>query len=1654
MAELIGSTGRVVNVSDAVTQGLLRSILSEQIQIKEQKSKDKSESTNKLEKLLAKVTSIVEDLVDTVKQVEKHKKKDADRDKKTESKLQKTIIENTDALDKLKSPIDALKKSLDKIDLKGKGAGVANMGNVLAPLIKGFQESGQVLEGKVKKLFSKLPEFPKFKFNLEMPFKKWFEKPWTEKLLSVKGVIDKVFDKSNKILGGISNKIKSWGTGIVGWFKGLDFSGDIAEFKKNWMAWSSGLAGINWNGLFKSIGGDNLSKYSSAVSNAISSFATNIKNGAMAFLEPFQEAGKFFKSVAVNIKDGAMAFINPIIEGGKVIGNWVGKQFSDILSPIGRGIKGSWDAFKNIGNNTPLTGVAATEVSTEDMPLYESIKKSLAQERKDGTKQSKDLCKCICRCIQKIMGKLPDKKATKRTDDQTVKIKELTAKAIESMQKDTEKAEKKAANELKKKKSDDAKIAAGSGLIARSVGEFARLITTDSPFEAILIRTGRLVTNFTSGVASFIPVIGGGLSKIIEGSLTQFLDVFAIKFREEIDYFQGLRQTAFTGQGITRGGGQLGLDQIVSGNNEQQAQLNSYEVGLREVLATNQNITTVQRTQLNNLRRGIKEARTLNRVTTTGLNTASLLGSNAESTAEYFADMHQNLQMSANDIDRVASGLREVSRQTGITGDRLIGIAKNSEQFATNMRNAGTLTASAARNITSVLAQSSLTGTTQAAQRILGVLSGNLLAGDTDQQTTNLLLQSARSERARSAVLTGTALQDRGVVREIAQGMEAVIRQLTGGRDISDLSPQQRAAADATSRRAYNIGIQELQLAARNLLEGSRSFTERLASLQRLAPSVRDERRRTLEFDQLSEYINQFGNLLNTTDNLDQAFNNFNRDIRRTDSDFNETMRALNINMGSGQFNQAQLQQVLGRASENLNQRLSAANIRESITPESIAAALAEGPNRADRLRDLIQRFSDLNKQAEAARQANQDPISRISRSVIAIEAMLRQALNSGIGTLGVLTDKLLSEMANAPWLQEGINQIMSGDFSGFGRIFNGFTDAFSNFSSQTAPRLMQEIANTPGLNEFARSLMSGAVSLTSGITTSVTAIINSINSVATAINSLITQLTPLTSAITGLVSVANNILSWISGGGNNNPTWQSDVAAMAAGAAVGARFFGPLGGVVGTLTVGLMRLYDATNALAAAQTNSTNLNTNYANGIERLIRNNAELLRQGIENNLRGLSSNELINNFQDGLSMIANTTRRIAAREEIDNNQGIPGTRSLGDYLAADAYNRRNNTPTNLAAEHILQNINQFPAIQRYLQNSRDPNSSPLSQIQTILDSSIDRERASLNLLQTTQQQAQEVLQSIVASTPLMGNVTDQQRTAASLRLGQLRSQTGTLNAEQYLGPAYRNWLSSTLGLDQNTINSLSPEDITRLYNTMRNIASSNPLANTDVNANTADNVGFANSQNWQAFIQEAEARAQAIQQIRDLAPVLRNTLSPEVFAQQVAPYLAPSQDRTAAYNRISEMFRNRYGISLPPIPTGNAPGNMPQTPPVATAPATSAVATAPKTATEDQVRDKVEGTTIATQIDSPALRALADEGSEQNAQLARTNELLAQMLTAMEKMSGFLAPSNVAGQKKPRRINNDLIIDKSKEEFLDSSWGNGEFLQSAPVDIIPGD
>lgn len=313
-----------------------------------------------------------------------------------------------------------------------------------------------------------------------------------------------------------------------------------------------------------------------------------------------------------------------------------------------------------------------------------------------------------------------------------------------------------------------------------------------------------------TGVAGLISMMTGGFS------LMQTMFQGAVQ--DELDFMINMRQIAFQVHGIT--------------GSTRELQEEFQEVG-KVVAQTGHNLTAFQRQYVKNLKTGLKDRKAGISLTKSELNLSTMIGASVEETSGLFSKWHMQLGMNENQIAQVSREIQDVAKYTGITGDNLAKVVKDSEQFMKNMRDAGTLTEGAAGNVIGLLANAQKLGVEDQMKRLIEGGSSTVdLFKNANDQTKNLLFRIGALTDRTQDIRFGTIFQTRGGIKDMAKGLERVVEQYgVAMEDIPFLDPQTKGQINLAMEGAFGMELDEATRMFDTLDLMGKSFGERMSDL-------------------------------------------------------------------------------------------------------------------------------------------------------------------------------------------------------------------------------------------------------------------------------------------------------------------------------------------------------------------------------------------------------------------------------------------------------------------------------------------------------------------------------------------------------------------------------------------------------------------------------------------------------------------------------------------------------------------------------------------------------------------------------------------------------------------------------------------------------
>jgi len=310
-----------------------------------------------------------------------------------------------------------------------------------------------------------------------------------------------------------------------------------------------------------------------------------------------------------------------------------------------------------------------------------------------------------------------------------------------------------------------------------------------------------------------------GFGTMLAGGFNPVQTIFARAFTDQRKFTRNMRAVAYETQGITKETRGLQKEFAATG---------------KIAVQTGRSLSEFQEVWINNLRQGVKSQKEGLSVAKTSLHVAAMIGDENNAIAGTLRKWNMEMGLNANQMAQVGRNVQEVARWTGVTGEHLVKAVESSEKFVRNMRNAGTLSASATKQIMLMVAEAQKLGIGDQMETVLdAATSSTKFFLEASTQTKALLATAAGSVGEIAKLQTGELMQTRGGQAKMAEGLENVLERFgVGFEDLENLSGQRLMQLNMTLKKAYGVESQELKRMWESMKQGSMSFAERMEDLK------------------------------------------------------------------------------------------------------------------------------------------------------------------------------------------------------------------------------------------------------------------------------------------------------------------------------------------------------------------------------------------------------------------------------------------------------------------------------------------------------------------------------------------------------------------------------------------------------------------------------------------------------------------------------------------------------------------------------------------------------------------------------------------------------------------------------------------------------
>lgn len=494
--------------------------------------------------------------------------------------------------------------------------------------------------------------------------------------------------------------------------------------------------------------------------------------------------------------------------------------------------------------------------------------------------------------------------------------------------------------------------------------------------------------------------VAGQVSKL-EQALSGFSavgTVFDGVIDKEREFIQDIRRVAYETDNGTKSTKELNRQYENIGNT---------------VAQTGKNRTEFQDEYRKILRSGIKDLSKANSMVKTQLNTEEQLNLKAGELGEEFKNWTIAGKMSVVQIGQMGRNMREVARNTGLSGDAMKAAVSASSAFMKNLRNAAQLSANSAGNILELAANAQKLDIASEMEPLMNAMtsSSNLLL-ESSEQTRAFLFSAAGSVGRMQELQQGTILQSKSGINSMAKGIENVMKNfgIESMDAIDKLSDDAKLQLNLSLKSSFGIELGQVQRVFENLQETGKTYAERLDSInKKQQKNLTAEERLSLEEQKRRMIADQNLKVLTALDEasknagtgmqgMQDTFSSFTDSVKKK---FGDDLGSMGLTDAKGELKDTPeiIKKTMLDAVQSVNEGLKKAGEKEiKLSAKDIEAALQS--NDPAKFRELTKQISDGNERLATSQKKSLNPMDQMNQNLMELNESLRKITNSGISAL------------------------------------------------------------------------------------------------------------------------------------------------------------------------------------------------------------------------------------------------------------------------------------------------------------------------------------------------------------------------------------------------------------------------------------------------------------------------------------------------------------------------------------------------------------------------------------------------------------------------------------------------------------------------------
>ena len=629
------------------------------------------------------------------------------------------------------------------------------------------------------------------------------------------------------------------------------------------------------------------------------------------------------------------------------------------------------------------------------------------------------------------------------------------------------------------------------------------------------------------------------------------------------------------------------------------------------VRATGFDLTTYQHALLSATKRGLTDSQSIIK---SGLNLGKMMGLNeqeASGIADQFANWNQHLGLDNLQIADVSRGIQDVSRATGLVGQNLLEVVKNSERFMNEMRSAGTLTASSAKNMMMLAANAKKLGVeNQMGELMSGLSSGANLLLKTSKENQAMLMLGAQAGGVMKDAMNGTLTETQGGLKKLAKGYEQVFKNISGGIDIGDidnLSAAKKSQLNIVVQSAFGMGLDDYKRVVDATKNSGRSLEETMMAIDtELGRNATAEEKLAAErkkqqtiMSKSFEFSSKLADAAKEAKTFDEAVDQMKK--KMSPKAWQESMQDLSTVAGT--FSKELKDKVLTGDTKAISEAmaLSAGEALKNAKGKDFTSQIKKAINTKDmsKLRSLQE---DMNKEQQklgAEEITALDPMAKAAMELKVLNENLRSftgpaivALTSLVGSVGIIAAMLVAGVFNM------------GSLATYFDVFETGVQAILGKSVKQAASVSATVAAETAVGTVAKtgfSSMTGAMGVAAGGTGEAAVLGGAAaaegGGLVAAASGTAAAMAPVAIALAVIAAAAGGVIGSLNAGAAaadlfgtsmEDVTLAQHYAAKAAGGVTGALNFLTLGifnkwlGATGAATEALAKMYEKLPIMSA----------------------------------------------------------------------------------------------------------------------------------------------------------------------------------------------------------------------------------------------------------------------------------------------------------------------------------------------------------------------------------------------------------------------------------------------------------------------------------------